>query len=92
VKSRASHRRPQPLQATFIEQDAAFGDEITGKVSALIVALYQRKLTYGEFAQKRYEFSRDGAAAEREFRQAALIADQQRDNAGTTTGATEFSK
>jgi hypothetical protein len=66
------------LQANFIEQDSAFGDEIAGKVSALIVALYQGKVTYGEFAEKRYEFSRDGAAAEREFRQAALIADQQR--------------
>ncbi len=67
-----------PMQATFIEQDAAFGDEITGRVSALIVALYQGKMTYGEFGQRRYEFSRDDAAAEREFRQAALIADQQR--------------
>ena len=66
------------IQATTIEQDAAFGDEVAGKVSALIVALYQGKLTYGEFAQKRYEFGRDGAAAEREFRQATLISDQQR--------------
>lgn len=78
---RAGLRPPSsatPMQATFIEQDMAFGDEIAGKVSALIVALYQGKLTYGEFAQKRYEFGRDGAAAEREFRQATLIADQQR--------------
>jgi len=37
------------LQATVIEQDAAFYDEVTGKVSALIVSLYQGKLTYGEF-------------------------------------------
>ena len=66
------------MQATFIEQDAAFGDEVSGKVSALIVALYQGKLTYGEFAQKRYEFGRDGATAEREFRQATLMSDQQR--------------
>lgn len=67
-----------PIQATFIEQDAAFGDETGAKVSALIVALYQGKLRYGEFAQKRYEIDRDGADAERAFRQAALIADEQR--------------
>jgi len=56
----------------------ADSDEVTGKESALIVALYQGKMTYGEFAQKRYEFARDGIAAEREFRQATLIGDQQR--------------
>jgi hypothetical protein len=67
-----------PLQVAYIQQDAAFGDEVAGRVSALIVALYQGKLKYGEFAEKRYEFSRDGAAAEREFRRATLISDQQR--------------
>ena len=65
------------LQATVAQRDTAFYDEVTAKVSALIVAWYQRKMTYGEFAQKRYEFSRDGAAAEREYRQATLNADQQ---------------
>lgn len=67
-----------PLQIAFLEQDQAFGREAVGRVSQLIVALYQQKLTYGEFAQKRYEITRDAAAAERQFRQAALIADQQR--------------
>jgi hypothetical protein len=67
-----------PIQAAFIEQDAAFSNELAAKVSALIVALYQGKLNFGEFAQKRYEFARDGAAAEREFRAATLIQDQQR--------------
>jgi len=65
------------LQATVAERDAAFRHEVTGKVSALIVALYQRKMTYGEFAQKRYEIGRDGADAEREYRQAVLMSDQQ---------------
>jgi hypothetical protein len=81
ARERAISRVPPsatPLQAAFIEQDASFANEITGKVSALIVALYQGRLTYGEFAQKRYEFGRDGTAAEREFRQATLIQDQQR--------------
>jgi hypothetical protein len=66
-----------PLQVTVAERDWAFADEVAAKVSLLIVALYQEKMTYGEFAQKRYEFGRDGAAAEREYRQAVLGADQQ---------------
>jgi len=45
-------------------------------VSELIVAVYQAKLTYGEFAQKRYEIARDTPAAERQYREAVLIADQ----------------
>jgi hypothetical protein len=65
------------LQLTVAARDSAFSDEIAGKVSALIVALYQRKMTYGEFAQKRYEIGRDGADAEREYRQAMLMSDQQ---------------
>jgi len=67
-----------PLRATYLEQANAFADQIAGKIGALTVALYQDKLTYGEFAQKRYDFARDGAAAEREFRQATLISDPQR--------------
>jgi hypothetical protein len=81
ARGRAVPRVPPsatPLQVAFIQQDNAFSDEVAGKVSALIVALYQGKLKYGEFAEKRYEFSRDGAAAERDFRQATLISDQQR--------------
>jgi len=65
------------LQATEAERDAAFGDEITGQVSALIVALYQGRMTYGEFAQKRYEIGRDGADAERAYRQASLMSNMQ---------------
>jgi hypothetical protein len=67
-----------PLQLAFLQQDRAFGKEASGRVSQLIVALYQQKLTYGEFAQKRYEISREAAVAERQFRQATLLADQQR--------------
>jgi hypothetical protein len=65
------------LQATVADTDRAFADEVAAKVSALIVALYQEKMTYGEFAQTRYEFSRDGAVARREYRQAVLTSDQQ---------------
>ena len=75
--TRPASQTATALQATIAERDAGFRDEVIGKVSALIVALYQRKMAYGEFAQKRYEFSRDGAVAEREYRQAVLMSDQQ---------------
>jgi hypothetical protein len=42
------------------------------------VALYQQNLTYGEFPKKRYEITRDAAAAERQYRQSTLLADQQK--------------
>jgi hypothetical protein len=67
-----------PLQVAFLQQDRSFGEEARGRVGGLIVTLYQQKLTYGEFAQKRYEITREAAAAERQYRQATLISDQQR--------------
>jgi len=67
-----------PLQVTYIQQEKAFGEQTGARVGELIVALYQLKLTYGEFAQKRYEITHDIAGAENQFRQSALIADQQR--------------
>lgn len=66
------------LQVTFFEQDRAFLQAVTGRVSELIVALYHSKLTYAEFAQNRYEISKDGAAAERQFRAANQLADHER--------------
>lgn len=41
------------------------------------MALYQQKLTYGEFAKERYEITRDAADAERQYRQSIQVADQQ---------------
>ncbi len=67
-----------PLQVAYLQQVYSFRREGSGRVGGLIVLLYQQKLTYGEFAQKRYEISREAAGAERQFYQAALIADQQR--------------
>jgi hypothetical protein len=67
-----------PLQVAVIQQDRSFEQEAGGRVGELIVALYQVKLTYGEFAQRRYEIGRDAAAAERQFRAATLIADRER--------------
>ena len=66
------------LQISFLQQDRAFGKEAAARVGQLIVALYQQKLTFGEFAQKRYEITREAASAEREFRRSTQLADQQR--------------
>jgi hypothetical protein len=65
-------------QRVVLQQEFAFGTQMASYVGQLIVSLYQQKLTYGEFAQRRYEVTRDTAAAERRFRQAELISDQQR--------------
>ena len=57
---------------------ATSGKEAAARVGQLIVALYQQKLTFGEFAQKRYEITREAASAEQEFRRSTQLADQQR--------------
>jgi hypothetical protein len=66
------------LQNTVVQQDRAFALEVGAKVGELVLALYDGKLTYGEFARKRYEIGRDGVAAQRQFRAAVLIADHDR--------------
>lgn len=62
-----------PLQVTFMQRNRAFEKEAEARVGDLIVSLYQQKLTYGEFAKKRFEITRDAAAAERQLREAALL-------------------
>ncbi len=64
------------LQKTYTDQIKAFQAQLTASISDLIVALYQQKLTYGEFAQKRYEITKSMMTAEREFRRATLLADR----------------
>jgi hypothetical protein len=66
------------MQVAFIQQQRSFFLESGARVGELIVVLYQQKLTYGEFAHKRYEITRDAAAAELAFRQSTLDRDQQR--------------
>lgn len=66
------------MQIAFIERQRAFSREAAARTGDLVVALYQQKLTYGEFAHKRYEIGRDAAAAELAFRQSALEQDDQR--------------
>jgi len=64
-------------QSLYIEQINAFNKEVNGKISELIAALYQAKLTYGEFAQKRYEISSAMDKARREYKAAMLIQDRE---------------
>jgi len=74
----ASLQSMSPLQSTQTQQDRSFLVSAGAKVGELIVALYQQKLTYGEFARKRYEISRDAAEAERQYRESRQTSDQQR--------------
>ena len=64
------------LQKSYTDQVKAFQSQLTASISELIVALYQQKLTYGEFAQKRYEIAKNMLTAERDFRRATLLADR----------------
>jgi hypothetical protein len=66
-----------PLRVTFLQEQRAFTTVSIARISDLIVSHYQQKLTYGEFAKKRYETSRDAAEAERQYRQSTQLADQQ---------------
>jgi hypothetical protein len=54
----------------------SFNYELQAKINELIVTLYQGKLTYGEFAQKRYEISTQLVAASRSFYTALLEKDR----------------
>jgi len=64
------------LQNIFFDKEREFNKKISSQLSALIVALYQSKLTYSEFAQKRYEMSSSIASADRDFRAATLMQDR----------------
>ncbi|WP_125469824.1 hypothetical protein [Caballeronia telluris] len=67
-----------PLDATRIKQERAFGQEAEAKVSELVLALYQQKLTYGEFALRRYLIGKAAVDAARQYREARLLQDQER--------------
>jgi hypothetical protein len=66
-----------PLEVTQIQQDRSFAKSAVASINELIVSLYQQKLTYGEFAKKRYEISKTAADTERQFRLSIQNADQQ---------------
>jgi hypothetical protein len=65
-------------QAAVLQQRVSFLKDANAHISELIVALYQRKLTYGEFAQKRYWISSQATAAELAYRQSVIDRDEQR--------------
>ena len=69
-----------PLQVTQIQQDRSYFQSAAAEVGDLMVALFQQKLTYGEFARKRYEITRDAAEVERQYRESRQLADQQQQN------------
>ena len=64
------------MQQAYVDKQKEFRRQIEGQLSSLVVALYQSKLTYGEFAQKRYELVESVVSAEREYRAATLIRDR----------------
>lgn len=78
------------LQAANLQQDRAFFDEARALVGQLIVALYQRKLTYGEYARSRYEIGRAAVNAELKFRKDVLSADQARQEEARRQSRAEF--
>lgn len=67
-----------PLDESFIRQEVAFGTAAEAKVSELVVALYQQKLTYGEFSEHRYAIGKAAMDADRQYRETRLIQDQDR--------------
>jgi hypothetical protein len=67
-----------PMDVTYIQQEQAYTTDAEGRVSELVVALYQQKLTYGEFAQRRYEIGKAASDAQRAYREARLIQDEDR--------------
>jgi hypothetical protein len=66
------------MQAAVLQQRVAFYRDSAGHVAELVVSLYQQKLTYGEFAQRRYWITSQAAAAELAYRQSVIERDQQR--------------
>jgi len=64
--------------ASYLQRRFSAIRDVQANVGYLILALYQQKLTYGEFARKRYEINRDALAALDAMRQAYLDQEQQR--------------
>lgn len=64
------------LQQANVKKLRAFGEDITARIADLIVALYNGKLSYGEFARKRYEVSSSLQSASEEFQRSVLQADR----------------
>jgi hypothetical protein len=79
-----------PLDESFIKQEMAFGSEAEAKVSELVVSLYQQKLTYGEFAQRRYTIGKAAVDASRQYREARMLQDQERQQQAQQLASQQF--
>lgn len=64
--------------------------ELSAHVGELILVLYAQKMTYGEFAQKQYEFGRDALASELAFTQAVIDRDDDRRVQGEQQAQQQF--
>ena len=71
-----SQQPSNAMQRAFADKENGFRRQMTAQVSSLIVALYQSKVTYGEFAQKRYEMTSSVISAERDYRAVTLMRDR----------------
>ena len=80
-----------PKEVMDFQEQMSIGREFSAHVSALILVLYQQKLSYGEFAQKQYEFGRDALAAELAFTNAAIDRDDDRRMQGEEQAQQQFS-
>jgi hypothetical protein len=70
------------IEAASLQQAFALSRILQSSVGRLIRALYFQELTYGEFARKRYEITRDAAELSSAINEAGLAAD------GTRLGQT----
>ncbi|MHB8475870.1 MAG: hypothetical protein ACYDBZ_06245 [Steroidobacteraceae bacterium] len=66
------------IEAVSLQQMFALSKIFQSSVNRLIRALYYQELTYGEFARRRYEFTRDAAALSSAMREAGQDEDQVR--------------
>jgi hypothetical protein len=65
-----------PMQKVFQDKEAEFSKQMNSQIGSLIVALYQGKLSYGEFAQKRYEMASAITNMEADYRTSVLMQDR----------------
>jgi len=63
------------IEATSLQQAFALSRMLQSSVGQLIRALYYQELTYGEFAQKRYEFNRQASELSLAIGEATVVAD-----------------
>ena len=75
---RSTPSSANPREKMSFQEQMSIGREFSARVGELIVALYQQKMMYAEFAQKQYEFGRDALAAELAFTKAVIDRDDDR--------------